>query len=1071
MRSLYAATCLTPVSLLIALPALAETVVSTAVTTPVLTGTAADNLRISSTGSVKPASGNAVTINSNHSVRNEGTIAVVGANNSAGIVANAGVTSGITNVATISIEENFTATDSDSDGDVDGPFAQGSGRFGIRTLGTFTGNIVNGGTISIEGNSSAGIALDGALTGNLSTNSGSISVVGNDSAGIRAGDVSGTVNLFGGSVTVRGANSVGVALDGDIGGALVFQNSVTATGYRYTSAPGDVTKLDADDLLQGGPAIRIAGNVAGGILFDSRPADNSTTDTDEDDDGIADASEPTSSVTVWGSAPAVTIGSTSENVTIGAVASSAAGHGLVARGSIAAYGVYKGVSATGLSVGGTGHSTLIAGGATLGSVGANAIEANATAVRIGGGASVPTIQVIGTISATGAGTAATTSRGVVIESGATVNTVKVATTGSVIVSRAGSDGTAAAILDQAGTLSLIENSGRIAVTQAATIGDKAVAFDLSANGGGATVRQLAVGTGVTAPSIAGTMLFGGGNDLLDVADGTVFGAAKFGLGDNQLKLSGDSAMTGAVSFGTGADLVQLGGTSTLGGSIDFGGGADQLQLSGTSRFSGSLANSGGLAVTVGAGSALDVTNTGNVALSSLTTGAGSTVGVSLNGNTGAHTLLNVAGAASFGANTLIDVTLLSVGGVEGSYTIVQAGSLSGGGNLSSSVGLLPFLFTSSVTSNALAGTVTLNVARKTAAELGINQSEAAALDAVLDAVDQDGAVAGVFLDVADSETLSESLQQMLPDHAGGAFENVTKGSRLAMKALGDPNPPLVRSGGWGVSLQQFAWGTSKSIGDTASYDLDGWGVAGGIEHGLGNAGAFGLSLAYMITKDNKDDNQLSGNQAEVGAYWRGNFGPVRGYARAGVGRVSFDSTRSFSGLADGSTVERTAEGDWTGTLFSAGAGLSYEARIGRLTLRPGIGIEHFKLTEKGYEESGGGDAFNLSVEKRSSDETAANATLAAGYELIGGDPAQGWLRVELEGGRRQILSGSLGATTASFVNGDPFTLEADKRRSGWLGALRLTGGGEGITVNGEVNAEQQSGDTGIGGRLGIAFAL
>ena len=53
MRCLLAATALTPVVFgLSAIPAAAETVISTAVTTPVLTGTANDDLRISSTGSV-----------------------------------------------------------------------------------------------------------------------------------------------------------------------------------------------------------------------------------------------------------------------------------------------------------------------------------------------------------------------------------------------------------------------------------------------------------------------------------------------------------------------------------------------------------------------------------------------------------------------------------------------------------------------------------------------------------------------------------------------------------------------------------------------------------------------------------------------------------------------------------------------------------------------------------------------------------------------------------------------------------------------------------------------------------
>ena len=68
MRKLLAATFLTPVWMLAASPVTAETVISTAVTTPLLTGTLNDNIRITTAGSVKPASGAAVTITSTHSV-------------------------------------------------------------------------------------------------------------------------------------------------------------------------------------------------------------------------------------------------------------------------------------------------------------------------------------------------------------------------------------------------------------------------------------------------------------------------------------------------------------------------------------------------------------------------------------------------------------------------------------------------------------------------------------------------------------------------------------------------------------------------------------------------------------------------------------------------------------------------------------------------------------------------------------------------------------------------------------------------------------------------------------------
>lgn len=1065
MRRLLAASCLTPIAL-IASPVSAETVISSAVTSPVTTGATNDDLRISSTGSVKPASGVAVTVNSSDNVKNEGVIQVTGSDNSAGIVANPNLTSDINNTATITIDENFTATDADNDGDLDGPFAQGTGRFGIRVLGggTHTGTIANSGTITVEGNQSAGISIDSALTGSI-LNSGTIAVLGNNSYGIRAQSVSGNVTLLNGAVTARGQGSVAVSLEGNIGGALVIQSTVTSTGYRSTQAPADTSKLDADDLLQGGSAVAVAGNVAGGILFDVRPADASTTDTDEDDDGIPDAQEGTAAITSFGSAPAVAIGSTTQAVTVGAIAGQADGHGLVNKGGIGGIGIYKGVSSTALSIGGMGQAVTIAGGMTnTGAIAASAVEANAVGIRIGSGASVDTIKNSGTITAAGGGTAATGSQAILIDTGATVTTIR--NSGTIGASRAGSDGTATAIIDKAGTVTLIENSGVISVTNAATLGASATAFDLSANVSGTTVRQLAVGSGVAAPAITGNMRFGSGNDLFDIADGTVTGNASFGLGDNRLQLSGDAVMTGASTFGAGSDIVQLAGTSKLTGNIDFGGGADTLSLAGTSIYRGSLSNTSGLAVTVGAGTTLGLTNVGTVNLASLTTGAGATLGVTLDQGTNTFTSFNVAGIADFAAGTKIDVTLLSLGGVAGTYKIIQAGTLTGASNLTSSIDSLPFLFATSL-DTATAGEVSLVVRQKTGAELGLNLSESSILNAVVASADSDAPVANVFLAAQDSETLRSALQQMLPEHAGGAFENVTKGSRLTADILSEPRPYLQDRGGWGMWLQQVAWGTSKSIGDTSSYDLTGWGAAAGFERNLGNAGAVGLTMSYLTGKDSKDNNSLMSSLYEGGVYWRGGFGPLRAFARATLGYVDFDGTRRFVD----ETVTREAEGSWSGTLYSLVAGTSYDARFGRVMIRPSARIEHFSLNEKGYQEEGGGTAFDLTVRNRKSDETAAVGMVTLGYDVLSLDPGEPWMRVEIEGGRREILSGKLGTTTASFAGGQPFSLTAEERTSGWRTGLRVIGGGPSLSIGGEINGEEQQGEASIGARVGVQFAL
>ena len=613
----------------------------------------------------------------------------------------------------------------------------------------------------------------------------------------------------------------------------------------------------------------------------------------------------------------------------------------------------------------------------------------------------------------------------------------------------------------------MQNSGAIGVANAAALGDSAVAIDLSANTSGASVQQVAAASGKPAPMIAGTLLFGSGNDILDVSAGTVKGAARFGAGNNQLLLSGDAAMTGAVQFGAGADSVQLGGTSVLTGSIDFGGGADILALSGTSAFHGTLANSSAATATVGAGSTLGLTGTGAANLASLTTGAGATLGVSI--GQGTSSLFNISGVADFGAGTKVQANLLSLGDVAGTYQIIQAGTLNGAGNLVASDVALPFLYSSSLITST-PGQVSLKVQLKSAQELGLNASEASILDAVVAAANSDAPVAQVFIGAQDSASLRASLQQMLPDHAGGAFENATKGSRLTAEILADPQSPVLDQGGMGIWAQQVAWGSSKSIGDTSSYKLSAWGAAGGVEHSLG-FGSVGLMAAYYASKDTRADNELTGNEVEGGVYWRANLGHLHAFARGTVGHISFDATRFFSGTVDGADVTRNADGKWSGTLTSATGGLSYELRTGRLTARPNAMIEYYRLKEKGYSETGGGSAFDLTVAGRTSDEAAASAGIALGYDFLATNTREPWMRLNIEGGRRQILSGSLGNTVAHFQGGDDFTLTPDARTDGWRGAIGLSGGGAGIGLMAEVNAEEQQGRASIGARAGFQLSF
>ncbi|MBX3560895.1 MAG: autotransporter domain-containing protein [Sphingomonas sp.] len=1067
MRLLLACTCLTPIAIF-ASAGQAERVIETKITTPVSTSTASngapDDIKITSAGSIVPTGGVAVTIDSNNNVTNQGTIQITDANDATGILANPGTAGTITNSGKIVIDETYAPKDTDDDGDLDGPFAQGARRFGIRVApgGTFTGNIVNGGEIAIEGNQSAAIAIDGRLNGSL-TSSGTINVLGDGSAGIRAEDITGNVRLTG-TISARGQDAVGVALDGDVGGAVSFQGTVTATGFRAVPPPADTSKLDADDLLQGGPAIRISGNVGGGIIFERRPDDKDPKNDDEDGDGIPDAQEGTANIVSAGAAAAVQVGDTANDIAIGPVAGNVNGHGLVIDGVLTGAGTYKGVDGNGLVIGGLGGNVTIAGGMTVGgTISATSPDANATAVRIGDGASVAEIRNSGVISATGATAEGRLARALLVESGADVSTIR---NSGRIEATAGKNGGAGAIVDRSGNVGLVENSGRIRATGAEAGSGRNVAIDLAANGAGAIVRQTAA-SGAAPPSISGDILFGAGDDLLDIAAGTVAGTARFGEGANRLQLGGNAAYSGAIVFGAGADRVTLGGTSAFAGSADFGGGADLLEISGTASFRGATSNGSGLAVNV-AGGHFEATNLGTVSLASLNLGATATLGVGIDAAAGTGTLYDVAGAATIAEGAEVRVRLANVSASEGRFVFLRGGALTGGDTLGLGEASLPYLFKGTLDAET-AGEIAVVIERRTAAEMGFNGSEARAYDAIFAALDNDGDIADAVLALGDAAGMRSTIRQMLPDHAGGAFDTVTQASRATARFLADPHTPIADMGGWGFWLQQVAWGSSKNLGDTAAYDIAGWGTSAGAEIRAGGIGNVGLSLAYLNGEDSdgETDNQVRAEQYELAAYWRGQWGGFRAFARGSAAIVDFRGTRTFTG----EDVSRTATGEWRGRLYSAAAGISYEHGFGRLSLRPLASIDYYRLSENGYAETGGGDAFNLVVDGRTSDEFALNATLTAGYDFGRRETGAGWLRTELEAGRRQILGGALGATTAHFDGGDPFTLVPEDRTDGWVGRLRLTGGQGPFSLGGEASAEEQLGKAAIAFRVSLRMGL
>jgi hypothetical protein len=585
---------------------------------------------------------------------------------------------------------------------------------------------------------------------------------------------------------------------------------------------------------------------------------------------------------------------------------------------------------------------------------------------------------------------------------------------------------------------------------------------------------IASGEDAVAPQTVGDIRTGSGNDLLDIRSGAVTGNAALGDGNDQLRLVGTATYSGNAAFGAGDDSLTLGDTASFSGDLAFGAGTNSFVLGGTSSFTGAIDSSGGaLAISVGNGR-LNTTNTAAIGLSSLSVGGAGHIAVNVNGTAGTATRYDVAGTAAFADGATIDLNLVSLPTADRTFTVVSAGTLTGADGITLASESLPFLFRASLDTADEGDALELSLARKTAGELGLNRSGASAFDAVYSALLTDADLGASFLGINEGGAFRDSFSSLLPDHAGGVFQSVTQASRSVARAAADPNGIRANtSGGLAFWLGQSTWRDKKKTGDTASYSLEGWSFAGGLEKPTG-AGTFGVALAYAFNEveDDRNPNRVYGSQYEGQVYWRNAFGPINADARASVGRVTLKSRRTFDGVDGvGEAFSRSTRAHWNGLLVTAGGNLAYTADLGRFDVRPGVGIDYYRLTEDAHDEAGGGTGFDLAIAKRTSDELAATGSVVLGLNFgsITGDA--GWARVEVEGGRREIVSGEAGSTTARFAGGNAFTLAADGLDSGFLGRLRIMGGNEGFRVSGEAGAEQLQGNVAYSLRASLRLAF
>ncbi|MEJ6790497.1 autotransporter outer membrane beta-barrel domain-containing protein [Brevundimonas sp. BR2-1] len=1013
--------------------AMAEVVISTARTTPIATsnpgGAGPDDIRITSAGAINVTSGVGITVDASENLTMEASSSVnmaASANGSTGVLVNPGLTSTLSMNGTISVLDTIdNYPDTDNDGDQDGPWATGTGRYGIRYAAgaPVTGNLIIGtaGVINVDGNNSYGISIESGLNGRVQSQ-GAIRVFGDNSVAVRTqGAITGDVMLLG-SISARGANSSAASIGGDVGGRLTIQSEIVSTGYRYTSLGNDTfeSKLDAEDKLQGGAAVIVGGNIAGGVVIDRAPTDADTANADEDGDGIPDASEPAGSISSFGSAPAIMVGSATRSISLGAVGTGDSAFGFINRGTITAQGVYRGIDANAAVFGGNaGQSVTIAGGIrNEATVAALALDGRATAIRVGAGTTAPQIFNSGAITGAVASELASSSATAIrIDAGATVTSLT--NNGSILASSGGGAATVTGLLDLSGTLTSITNTRSLQATLSPNDAGDALtgtttAIDVSANTTGVTLLQ----TGIPAsPTTANPDTDGDGVP-----------------NDNE------PLIVGAIKLGAGADTLDIRNGSIL-GDISFGAGADSLTITGGADVRGALSDTGGdLSINVTNGT-LDARQTARTNISSLNIGAAGDLIITVDPANNSSGGFNVSGTATLADGAGLGVRFTSLLSAPTRFTLIDAATLNFGAiDLDSIETNSPYLFKVDAGADVPAGEVFVDVRKRTAEEAELIGVEAGMYDAFYTAIGDSDAIEmrNAFLAQNDRDGFINLYEQLLPEHSGGPLLSLASGVDAVTRALTGRNASAA-PGETSAWVQEITFYADKDKTDTYGFRSEGFGVAGGIERGTG-LGNIGITAAFT-SSDLEDpeaeaEEVLSANLLELGLYWRAQGQYWTTWARAAAGYASFTSERRFVGAG----LNLSNESDWNGFTLAAAGGASYERNFGRFSIRPEVYAEYFSLSEDGHVEEGGGDGFDLEIDDREGHLFSATAAINIGM----GMGENSWMRPELRVGWRQNISVDPGETIARFRSGGPdFTLAGGSIEGGGpLVGFRLNIGNE-----------------------------
>lgn len=979
-----------------------------------------------------------------------------------------GVTGDFEHQGSILAYDGYTPEDSETDLvdlDEDGTFevdGEADGAFALDTnkIGLLVGEL--------DANSDA-VAGQAAVDGNIVIDNGSVIVEGQDSYGVRVvTDVTGDL-LLAGNVTMIGERSTGVSIEADVGGDLEvgtvntdspegqavdvqgdvdggirIVGNISSSGYRITTRLSETnqTVIDAgDDDINATGGMVLAGSAEGGLFID--------------DFG--------SVVLTSGDASALNIGASGETLLFGEIVlpddwgitdeeeydedtdGDALGYSFVVRGSISAAGVYDGRDSSALMVGGLDENgdpravVFESGGILVeGAITASAYDATSTAATFGAGTVAEQLHNQGSVTSTAflgyesdgysdEGFQSAQAYALVIDDGADIQSL-FNDQGTIFALLSTGGQGATAILLNSDSMQLIENTGTISAVLGSLNEDyypdsadsydfDLVAIDARNTTTGVTVRQT----------------LGEARDLNN---------------DDEIDDPNDPAIIGDVLFGSGDDVLDL-QAGTLVGDVAFGDGADTLMISGGVELTSAITDSDGqLDITIDNGQlALESTDTLNV--TNITVMNNGVLDIIIDDADRTSSYINASGTVSFDGSTTLSVALSELVGAEYALELINATQLEIADDQTIAAGDAPYMYNTAITrSETDENALILTLERKTAAELGLQGTRAGVYEPILALFDDATNLGNTFAGLRTEADFMLAYDQLLPEYATSAIQFALASNDAAAGALATrlTNARMAPDDYAGMWVQEFGYYADRAGSPlNPGYRGEGIGLAVGIDRPLGPFYAVGLNLvgaASEMEEISGFDDPMVSISGQLGAYAALVMGGMDVSFSGAVGIDSFETERNV--LIDDFSAVYYA--DWSGWHTTASFRAGRDINMGRWTMRPEANLTYLGLWESGFSETADADTIDngdaglaLTVEDRESSALIGSATVSFGRQF-GNETS--WWAPSLRVGYRGEFIDDINNTSAYFgTAGDSFTLQSTSLPgSGALVGLGLSAG-------------------------------